>query len=249
MTLPLLILRPAPGDGATLAAARAAGLDALAFALFATASTAWAGPDPQAVDALLLGSANALRLAGPGLAAYAGLPALCVGEATAQAAREAGLAVAAVGQGGLQALLDTVGADCPPRLLRLAGAERVALTPPAGVTMAECTVYASRPQPMPATMALLLRAHALPGAVVMLHSAAAARHLRAECARLSVPLGRIHALAIGPRVAEACAPMADWAGVHVASAANDKAMLALALQLCHNPPSGAGQQPSMNEGK
>jgi uroporphyrinogen-III synthase len=57
-----------------------------------------------------------------------------------------GLAIAGTGEGGLQTLLNTI----PPcRLLRLAGAERVALTPPPGVVLEERITYASEPQPCP----------------------------------------------------------------------------------------------------
>ncbi|MCJ2184366.1 uroporphyrinogen-III synthase, partial [Novosphingobium sp. 1949] len=72
---PILILRPEPGASASLAAARALGLDAQAFPLFTVAPSAWSAPPREAIDALLLGSANALRQAGDQLARYRGLPA------------------------------------------------------------------------------------------------------------------------------------------------------------------------------
>jgi uroporphyrinogen-III synthase len=65
---------------------------------FTVQPVAWDAPGD--VDALLIGSANAIRHAGPGLAAYAGLPTYTVGAATAQAAREAGLDVVAVDRAG-----------------------------------------------------------------------------------------------------------------------------------------------------
>jgi uroporphyrinogen-III synthase len=101
------------------------------------------GP-PGDVDALLIGSANAIRHAGPGLAAYAGLPTYTVGAATAQAAREAGLDVVAVGSGGLQPVLDTV---THTNLLRLAGQEHLTLTPPPHVRMVERSSMLPRPCP------------------------------------------------------------------------------------------------------
>jgi len=89
--LPLIVIRPEPGCTATVSAARAAGLDPHGFPLFAVVARSWQAPPPDQFDALLLGSANALRAAGPGLAALRHLPAYCVGETTAAAAREAGL--------------------------------------------------------------------------------------------------------------------------------------------------------------
>jgi hydroxymethylbilane synthase len=161
-----------------------------------------AAPDPTEIDALLIGSANALRHAGPHLAAYAGKPAYMVGEATAQAARQAGLHVEAVGSGGLQTVLDQV-APNHSRLLRLAGYERVVLTVPPHATMIERTVYAAVPRPLPRAVARLMLTHALPGVVAALHSAQAALHLAQEIDRLGLPRARLHLATIGPRVTAA----------------------------------------------
>ncbi|HZU62615.1 MAG TPA: uroporphyrinogen-III synthase [Novosphingobium sp.] len=234
MSLPLILLRPEPGLAASAAAAHAMapGVEVVAAPLFAVAGVAWAAPAPAAVDALLLGSANALRHAGPQLAAFAGKPAYAVGAATAEAARAAGLDVVAVGEGGLQALLAHL-APAHRRLLRLAGEERVELTPPPGVALAEQVVYRLAALPLAGPVALLLQARALPGAVVALHSAAAARHFAAECARLGVDRRRIVLATIGRRVATAAGE--GWRDILVAHRAEDAALLALALQTCQNP--------------
>ena len=228
MKPPVLILRPEPGASATLAAAHAAGLDAWSFPLFAVAPVAWDAPRPDACDALLIGSANAVRHAGPALSPYAGKPAYVVGERTADAARAAGLTVAAVGEGGLAPVL----AEVPPgtRLLRLAGRERIELAPPPGVTLVERTVYASEPQPLPRECARLLKTHVLPRVVVLLHSAEAARHFAAECQRLAIPRPRIALAALGPRIAAAAGE--GWAMIATAQKAEDGALLALAGELC-----------------
>lgn len=230
--IPLIVIRPQPGCDATVAAARARGLDARGFPLFIVEPVTWEAPDPEGVDALVIGSANALRHGGAALAAFRGKPVYAVGETTAEAARAAGLDVVATGRGGLQAVLDTI----PPehaRLLRLCGEERLHLTPPAGVTMAERTVYASRPQPMPQELSASLAG----SAVVMLHSAEAARHLGAECDRLGIARGPVRLAAIGPRVAEAAGD--GWAAVTLAASPDDSALLALAAELCQT---GDGMQ-------
>lgn len=229
MSLPLIVIRPEPGCAATVAAARARGLDAHGFALFAVRAVAWDAA--EAVDALVLGSANAVRHAGAGLAAYAGMPAYAVGAQTADAARAAGLEVVATGHGGLQAVLAAV-APAHRRLLRLAGVERVDLAPPPGVTLIERVVYAAVPLAMPGPLALLLSARALPGAVVALHSAAAARHFGAECARVGVARGRIALAALGPRIAEAAGD--GWRALRWAERADDAALLALAAEMCQD---------------
>ena len=103
--VPLVVIRPEPGCTATVSAARAVGLEPHGFPMFAVTPRSWQAPPPDGHDALLLGSANALRHAGPGLAAIRHLPAYAVGEATAEAARELGIMVVAQGQGGLQGVL------------------------------------------------------------------------------------------------------------------------------------------------
>lgn len=231
--IPIAVIRPQPGCDATVAAARAAGLDARGFPMFAVAPVAWDAPPPETVDALLLGSANALRHGGEDIARYRGKPAHVVGESTAEAARAAGLDVVAVGRGGLQGVLDRV----PPghgRLLRLAGRERVALVPPAGTTMDERVVYASKPQPMPGELAGLLAAPAL----VLLHSAEAARHFARECDARGIGRSGIALAALGPRIAEAAGD--GWAACRSAPEATDGALLALAREMCQERP-GAGQ--------
>lgn len=231
MTPLVLILRPVPGATATHAAALALGLEAAAFPLFTATACAWDAPAPDDFDAVLLGSANALRHGGAALGAYAGRPAYCVGATTADAARAAGLDVVAVGEGGLQAVLATV-APAHRRLLRLSGRDRVELTPPAGVSITERIVYASVPQPFPVELSRLLLTRDLPRVVMLLHSGEAARHVIAECARLHIGRERITAIAIGPRVAAICDAEGGWAAVQTADHPSDAGVLALAAQLC-----------------
>jgi uroporphyrinogen-III synthase len=233
VTLPLLILRPEPGNAATHAAATALGIAAVSAPLFTIQAVAWDAPGP--VDALLIGSANAIRHAGPALSAYAGMPTYTVGAATAQAAREAGLNVVAVGTGGLQPVLDGV---THTRLLRLAGQERVALTPPPHVQMIERIAYAATPVPLPDGAARLMLTHALPGIAVALHSAAAAAHLAGEMARLNLPRARLHLITLGPRISQAAGE--GWAAIHTARTPDERSLLALAAQVCQNPAACGG---------
>jgi uroporphyrinogen-III synthase len=221
--IPVIVIRPEPGCAATVTAARKLGLEALAAPLFAVAPREWAVPE-EPCDAVLAGSANAFRRGGPQLAALTALPVHAVGQATAEAAKAAGFTVANTGTGGLQELLETL--TPPQHLLRLAGAERVPLELPAGLSLTERVVYAAEPRALDPALIETLR----DSAVVLLHSAAAARHFAAECARLALPRERIALAAIGPRVVEACG--AGWRAVASADAPNDTALLALARRLC-----------------
>lgn len=224
---PLFIIRPEPGCEATVRAARALGLNAHGFPLFEVRRLSWAPPVPESFDALLVGSANALRYGGSALATYRGKPAYAVGETTAAAARDAGLEVAVVGEGGLQAMLTKIAPE-HRRLLRLAGRERVTLDLPPGLEMNEREVYASQPLPMPSALADRLR----DGGIVLLHSAEAAAHFAAECDRLGIERGMPAIAALGPRIAAAAGP--GWAVAESAPSPNDKALLALASRMCQN---------------
>ncbi len=129
MTRSLAVLRPEPGNAATVARIEALGLSAIRLPLFAARSLAWTPPDPAAFDALLLTSANAVRHAGAGLDALCGLPVVAVGEATARAARSAGLMVETVGAGDVASVVQASGRT---RLLHLAGRAPLSARPSAG---------------------------------------------------------------------------------------------------------------------
>jgi uroporphyrinogen-III synthase len=225
--LPVIVIRPEPGCARTVVAAREAGMKAHGFPLFAVRPAAWSPPDPSAIDALLIGSANALRHGGAGLEAFRGFPAHVVGAATAEAAQAAGLRVESVGEGGLQTVLDIVD-PARGRLLRLAGRERVALAPPAGVTLTERLVYASEPLDFQPALTELLRAPAL----VLLHSGEAARHFAALVDAAGLVRKPIRIAAIGPRVSEQAGT--GWAEVRAADRADDAALLALAARMCQS---------------
>jgi uroporphyrinogen-III synthase len=223
---PLIVIRPQPGADTTASAAAALGLDARAFPLFEVGPVDWEPPDPAQIDALLIGSANAVRHAGPALDRFRAKPVYAVGKATAAACRDAGLSVAATGSGGLDAVLAEIAGH--PRLLRLAGREHVALHPPPSVELTERIIYASAPRPLPVGLPEMLRSPA----IVALHSATAAEHFAAECDRLALDRAKLSLVTIGPRVTAACGT--GWAEVATAEAPEDAALLARARQLCQN---------------
>ena len=226
--VPLVIIRPEPGNEASTSAARALHMDARGFPLFEVVPKSWEAVLPGRYDAILAGSAQVFRAGGRGLAALHGLPVYAVGEATAAAARAAGFALAATGAGAMQALLGELGKGhrC---LLRLTGQERVTLALPKGVTMDERVVYASEPRALPAELEALLREPA----IVALHSAEAAQHLTAECVRRGIRRAPIRLAALSQRIGAAAGD--GWGEVAAAAMPDDKALLALARQMCQDP--------------
>lgn len=236
MSLHLLALRPEPGLTATLEKARAMGLAITGCALSEIRPVAWDCPDPARYDGLLIGSANAILHGGEGLAHLIDKPIHAVGEATAAAARTAGFTVAMVGSGGLQGVLDAMSGSC--HLLRIAGEEHVPLSPPQGVTFDTVIAYRSAMLPLDPAASLLASGEAL----VLLHSAATARHFADECDRLGLARAAIALAALGPRIAAAAGE--GWGAVHTAIRPDEAAVLALACDLCQKvdaipvPPAG-----------
>lgn len=226
--VPLIVIRPQPGNAATVAAAISLRMTAHGYALFDMVAKSWESALPGRHDALLIGSAQVFRLGGAGLTALRDLPVYAVGEATAEAARAAGFTVAATGDGAMQGLLSQVD-PAHRRLLRLTGEERVALQVPKHLTVDERVVYTSHAAPLPAELAALLAEPA----IVALHSAEAARHLTAQCVTHGIKRARLRLAALSQRIAAAAGE--GWGEVAVAAFPEDKALLALARQMCQDP--------------
>lgn len=213
------VLRPEPGASATLDRLRKRGVEAISVPLFKVEPVEWRAPDPSAFDALLLTSANAARFGGRELGKLTKLPVYAVGEATAQAAREAGLTVAMIGDRGIDALLGQI--EPRLRLLHLCGADRKA-PEPGRQAITPVIVYRSDPVTAPNLAAAV-------GSVAMIHSPRAGRRF----AELTTDRASIAVAAISAAAADACG--SGWRSVDVAEQPSDDALLALAVALCNKP--------------
>jgi uroporphyrinogen-III synthase len=212
----VLVLRPEPGATATVRRARARGLDAIGIPLFEIEPVPWKAPEPNRFDGLLLTSANAVRGAGDRLHSLRGLPVYAVGEATADAAREAGFDIKSVGEDGIDRLLHSIEPEL--KLLHLCGEHRKAPSDPTQQIIA-VTVYRASERDADLT--------AVRDAVALVHSPRAAR-------RLAELVGDRDQIAIAA-ISEAAASAAGngWQSVHFAESPNDDALLALAARLCN----------------
>jgi uroporphyrinogen-III synthase len=222
----ILTVRSEAAASATVAAGKALGLDIESRPLSEIRPLEWALPAGD-FDGLLVGSANAIRHGGALVDNLVEKPVYAVGEATAAAARERCFAIARTGTSNLQALLDSLAGE-RLRLLRIAGRERTAVDPPIGIAVETVAAYESS--------ALPLRDPLPAGALVLLHSAAAARHFAAECDRLGIHRGAIRFAALSDRIAEAAG--AGWMEARTAASPNEGALLALARDMCHEPGTG-----------
>jgi len=211
----LLLLRPEPGLSASMERASALGLEVVGCPLFRVEPMDWELPDPARYDALLLTSANAVRHAGPKLERLASLPVRSVGQATAAAARDAGLNVETVGSGNVLDLLAMLRPSL--RLLHLAGEDH---RPVDDKRIDRRITYRSVAISDPALPPLN-------GMVVAVHSPRAGARL----SELSGKCASAIISAISDAAAAACGD--GWEEVSVAAEPNDKCLLALAASLCH----------------
>ncbi len=216
MSRPLAVLRPEPGNAATVARIEALGHAAIAMPLFAVTPLDWTRPDPAGFDALLLTSANGVRRAGAGIAALATLPVYALGEATAVAANAAGLQVAYTGEGDGADLLAAARMSGVSRALLLAGRER--RIDAGGIVARAIAVYAADPLPAPDIARLA-------ESVALVHSARAGALL----SELVEERGAIRLAAISRAAADADG--SGWGEVAIAEQPRDAALIAAAIAL------------------
>ena len=213
-------MRPEPGATATVERARAMGLEAIAIPLFKTEPVPWIAPAADRFDALLLTSANAVRHGGDELRKLRHLPVYVVGAATAQAARNHGFTIAEVGNGGVNALLESVPSS-RLKFLHLCGEDRKAPTVMAHEITAIVTYRAIEiPEP---------ELSSAPDDIALIHSPRASRRL----AELIEDRSDVVVAAISPAAAQAVG--SGWRAVETADEPNDDALLALAARLCNKP--------------
>ena len=210
----VLVTRPQPGAAATAAALVAAGHEPVVAPLMETMACDWT-PPALAPEAVMLTSAAAVRLSGPGAAALMGLPALCVGEVTAAAARAAGWTRAEMAGRDLAGLMALAAARAPLRLLHLCGEDRAAAVVPDGISLERRVVYKAG-----------LRRLDDPGAVaaVLLFSPRSARHFAGEWDRLGRARNDVALVVISAAATDAAG--AGWRRVVVAARPDEASLLA-----------------------
>lgn len=235
-----LVARPEPGNGRTAARLReraGVGRDVVQLPLFAVVPVAWQAPAPDAFDALLLTSANAVHHGGDALAALHALPVVAVGEATAAAAVAAGFTVAVTGEADAIAAIARARRHGLTRLLWLAGRHHDPGT--AAAVADRRVVYASEPlQIAPAPLAAAI------DRLVLLHSARAARRFAALVDDAGLDRRRIGLVALSPAVRAAAGT--GWRIAASSAMPSDQALVAAALALADQPAidhaSGAGDK-------
>lgn len=206
-------------------AAQRNGWDTLAAPLLAIERLDWLLP-PRPVHALLLTSARAV--AGPLPPEVRALPVYAVGEATADAARTAGLVIRATGTSDGSDALARAAADGHRDILHLRGEAAARLDSPAGVRVHPVVCYrASRMDSLPADAATALQDCAI--FAVLLMSARTAAHFAALLDQAGIARAHVRLVVLAASVATAAGP--GWNAVAVAERPDAAALLAAADRL------------------
>jgi uroporphyrinogen-III synthase len=200
------------------------GLEAIVAPLFHLRPVQWEAPDTSEVDSVLLTSANACRLGGDQVAAFADLPCYAVGEATADAARSAGFREVRTGPGNGAAALRMMIADGAERPLHLCARDHLPLGSP---RILRRIVYAADAvSALPPAAVGAVR----DGAVALVHSPRAAS-LFAKLVDLA-GLDRSGTCLVAISDAAAAPAGFGWRKVATAPRPRDQALLELAAKLC-----------------
>lgn len=227
----VLVTRQEPDASETIARLAALGHAGLAAPQLRIARVVARLPQPNAVQAVVLGSMNAVRHLP---ARFRVLPALAVGDATAAAARAAGFREAASASGDARDLAALAARRCDPAgaPLLLATAEGAGMPLAAdlrarGFRVLRRVVYRVVPRPaMTASVAAALAEGRVSHALFFSRSAARAFARVARARRLTHTLGGVTALAISPAVAATLAPM-GFGPVLAAARPDQDSLLAL----------------------
>jgi len=223
----LLILRPEPGAAATAQRARAMGMDAVRAQLFEVRPIPWKAPAPEKFDAVLLTSANAARHGGDQLGAFFGLPCYAVGEATAEAALNAGWTDVRTGDQDAKRLAEIALGEGQAKLLHLCGVDHKPVSAPE-VEVTTIAVYRSEPvSALPAEALTALD----DGAITLIHSPRAGALFARLVHEAGLDRSRLRLAAISPAALDAAGP--GWAACTAAPEPRDDALLAAAAKLCN----------------
>jgi uroporphyrinogen-III synthase len=226
----ILVVRPEPAASLLAARLKAEGLEAVPAPVSEYIELPFTLPDLAPYQGLAFTSAEAVRVFSRH-AAGEGRVAFCVGDATAEAARDAGFPEVRSADGDAGDLAALLGAADIKKILHISGSDLAQdMAPPLaekGIALDRVTVYTARLlDELPSEAAAALGAGEVTAA--MLFSARAAA--RFVSLLPDGAAGGITALCISPRAAAGAAG-ANWKAVHIAEHPRLDAMAALARAL------------------
>jgi uroporphyrinogen-III synthase len=195
--------------------------------MFEVQAVPWSVDPTIPYGAVFITSSNGLQFIDNNLNSLKDLPILCVGVATAEAARRAGLSDVVAGTEGAAALADLAAALGYHHLLWLAGEPHISISHPDLIFDVKI-VY----ETFELDIDSQVREVTKQPLIALVHSPRAARRF----AGLVAERGHIDLVAISEKAALAAGP--GWASVHWPDAPSDGAMLEIAAPLCRASETG-----------
>lgn len=231
---PVIITRPSPDGEKTVAALKAAHIEAVHCPIMRIDIDDQAPPPDFDFAALAFTSANGVR-------AYAEqqwarlVPAYCVGEASATAAQAAGFDIAAIGQGDVQALAEAIAAHPPTGpILHARGADAAGdlVTDLRKRAIMASSIVLYRADPLPALPHEAVDALRSPDAAIAFFSPRTVRLFISLLAAegLSDTLGAATAFCLSPAVAKAAQPL-RFGHVHTATAPSHRTFVDMVISV------------------
>lgn len=226
----VLVTRPQPGNAATAARLKALGHQVIAAPLFTVHSVQWTPPG-EAIDAVMLTSANAPRLAGPVPDRLRALPCYAVGEATAKTAIAYGFTRTIACSRDAGAVLATMREDGIGIALHLAGRDHRRLPADIPRIVTRIVYAADAVDRLDPGAERALGSGAVD--IALAYSARAARHLAVLLDAAGIDRHRVALGAISAQVADAAAD--GWKAVAIAGAPIEDQLFAACGLLCEKP--------------
>lgn len=232
----LILLRPNTGALQSAAIARGYGFDPIIAPASEIHPLPWDMPPAHDFDAIMITSANALRMANKSqtkdaLRQYSHLPLFAVGQATAQLARDMGFTIAAIGKGGAKALWPLIREYGAKNIVRLVGRDYVPLDDKP-VNFTTIMTYEARALPMHSALEKLLQQNDGPH-IFAFHSARAVQifdNYIEELADKGFQFDKSahFAAALAPTIGHAIRNNnhSPWRDIIISSSASDSVMIA-----------------------
>ncbi len=226
----VIILRPEPGASLSSEVARSLGFDPIIASASEIKPIAWDIPSTDRFDALMITSANALRVNAQHISRYKDLPLFAVGKATAALAKDMGFTVAAIGQGGAKALFPKLIDYGAKNVLRLVGADYVPVDATDAIQITTIITYEAQHLPISSHLKALFIDQSNGPHIFTFHSERAAQIFHRYVDHYN-KIGHIfdtnlhYAAVLAPSIAKSVGT--KWKKLLISPNANDHAMMTM----------------------
>ncbi len=226
----IILLRPIEGALQSAQIARDIGLEPIIAPASEIRPLSWDAPSASKFDAIMITSANALRINQEKVTPYRHLPFYAVGQATAKLAKQMGFTIAGLGSGGAKALWPLLEQDSRQHVLRLVGTDHI---PIASDKITSIITYKAMALPIHIDLQTLLQKNDSPH-IFAFHSARAVQIFADYMHSFhSFDPSQHYAAALAPSIGKALTQHINqpWKEVIISPQADDKAQFTRLYEL------------------